>query len=118
MTSAGVPFGTKIHQVALADPEGVAIVFAAEDGSERTVTFGELDDRSTQLARVLSARGLTVGDHVAVCAPQLCQSTSWRPSRDGRSVPSSSRCGGTSPSGSETGCLRSSGPAWSSMPGT
>ena len=69
MTSAGVPFGTKIHQVAQADPDGVALVFAAQDGSERTVTFGELDDRSTQLARVLSARGLTVGDHVAVSLP-------------------------------------------------
>ncbi len=69
MTSGGVPFGTKIHQVALADPEGVALVFAAQDGSERIVTFGELDDRSTQLARVLSARGLAVGDHLAVSLP-------------------------------------------------
>ncbi len=66
-TSSGVPFGTQIHQVAEADPGRVGIVFAAEDGSERTVTFGELDERSTQLARVLSERGLTVGDHLAVC---------------------------------------------------
>ncbi len=64
---AGVPFGTKIRQVAQADPDGVGIVFAAEDGSERTVTFGELDERSTQLARVLAARGLGIGDALAVC---------------------------------------------------
>jgi bile acid-coenzyme A ligase len=69
VTSAGVPFGTQIHRVALAAPERTAIVFAAEDGSERTVTFGELDARSTQLARVLAARGLGMGDHVAICLP-------------------------------------------------
>ena len=62
----GVPFGAKIHQVALADPDGIAIVFAAEDGTERTVTFGELDERSTQLAHVLAAQGLGVGDHLVV----------------------------------------------------
>jgi len=68
-TSAGVPFGAQIHLVAQAGPERVAIVFAAQDGSERTITFGELDERSTQLARVLSARGLAVGDHMAVSLP-------------------------------------------------
>jgi len=68
-TFAGVPFGAQIHRVAQAGPERVAIVFAAQDGSERTVTFGELDERSTQLARVLSARGLTVGDHMAISLP-------------------------------------------------
>jgi bile acid-coenzyme A ligase len=64
-----VPFGTQIHLVAQAGPERVGIVFAAEDGSERTVTFGDLDERSTRLARVLSARGLAVGDHLAVSLP-------------------------------------------------
>jgi len=73
MTSApavpGVPFGTKLHQVAEADPDRPAILFVAEDGSERTVTFGELDQRSTQLARVLMSRGLTVGDFMVVGLP-------------------------------------------------
>ena len=70
MTSAapppGVPFGTKLHQVAEANPDGLAITFAAEDGSERTVTFGELDRRTTQVARVLARRGLGVGDLAAI----------------------------------------------------
>ncbi len=66
-TPSGLPFGTKLHQVAEANPGGPAIIFAAEDGSERSVTFGELDRRSTQLARVLVSRGLTVGDFMAVC---------------------------------------------------
>jgi bile acid-coenzyme A ligase len=71
MTSAasetGVPFGTKIHLAAEANPDGIGLIFAAESGGERAVTFRELDDRSTQLARVLLARGLTIGDHLVVC---------------------------------------------------
>jgi bile acid-coenzyme A ligase len=62
----GTPFGTKIHEVALANPDGVAILFIAEDGAERSVTFGELDQRSTQLAHAMSARGVKVGDHLVV----------------------------------------------------
>ena len=73
MTSAtsdvSVPFGTKLHQTAMAMPDSTAIIFAAQDGSERIVTFGEVDDRSTQLARVLVGEGLTVGDFVAISLP-------------------------------------------------
>ena len=68
-SDSGIPFGTKIHQVAEVNPDGPGVIFAAEDGSERTVTFGELDERSTQVARVLSGRGLTVGDHLVVALP-------------------------------------------------
>jgi bile acid-coenzyme A ligase len=63
----GVPFGTKIHEVAEKDPDGVGVIFAAEDGSERAITWREIDDRSTQLARVLSQRGIEVGEYLAVC---------------------------------------------------
>jgi bile acid-coenzyme A ligase len=63
----GVPFGTKIHEVATKDPDGVGVIFAAEDGSQRAVTWRELDDRSTQLARVLAGRGIQVGEYLAVC---------------------------------------------------
>ena len=73
MTSAtsdvSVPFGTKLHQTAMAMPDSTAIIFAAQDGSERIVTFGEVDDRSTKLARVLVGEGLTVGDFVAISLP-------------------------------------------------
>jgi bile acid-coenzyme A ligase len=63
----GVPFGTKIHEVAMKDPDGVGVIFAAEDGSQRAVTWRQLDDRSTQLARVLAGRGIHVGEYLAVC---------------------------------------------------
>ena len=63
----GVPYGTQIHRTAEAHAGEVAIIFAAEDGTEREVTWDELDQRSTQLAHVLAERGLARGDVVAVC---------------------------------------------------
>ena len=35
VTAGGVPFGTQIHLVAEDDPEGIGIIFAAEDGTDR-----------------------------------------------------------------------------------
>ncbi|MBL7524041.1 acyl-CoA synthetase [Frankia sp. CNm7] len=46
-------------------PDRPAVVMAA--GGER-VTYAQLDARSTQLARLLAARGLKVGDTVAILA--------------------------------------------------
>ena len=66
MTDGGVPYGTQIRRVAEAEPDAVAIIFAAEDGTERLVTFGEFDERSTQIARVLQNHGLEVGDFLCV----------------------------------------------------
>src|ERR1700734_2003778 len=66
MTGAGVPYGTQIRRIAEADPDGVGILFVAEDGAERQVTWRELDERSTQLAHVFVARGLQVGDFIAI----------------------------------------------------
>jgi len=63
---AGIPYGTRLHQVAEPRRDEVAIVFVAEDGHERLVTWGEVDDRSTQLARVLAEEGLAAGDYLAI----------------------------------------------------
>ena len=46
--------------------DDVAIEFAGAGESFRTLTFGELDARSNRLARLLTTRGLTCGDRVAV----------------------------------------------------
>src|ERR1035437_8474077 len=62
-----IPYGTRLHQVAELRRQDVAIVFVAEDGSERKVNWGEVDDRSTQLARVFVEEGLGAGDFLAVC---------------------------------------------------
>ncbi len=68
-SDVGVPFGTQLHRMAMDRRDSTAIMFAAQDGSERIVTFGEFDDRSTQLARVLVGEGLGVGDFVAISLP-------------------------------------------------
>ncbi|MCC7004271.1 MAG: AMP-binding protein [Gemmatimonadaceae bacterium] len=39
------------------------------DGALRTLTFGELDQRSTRLATYLRTRGLSRGDRLAFCLP-------------------------------------------------
>jgi bile acid-coenzyme A ligase len=70
-----VPFGARIHELAMAKkPDDLALVFAAEDGSERQFTWRELDDRSTQVGRLLAERGLGTGDRVALAlknSPEL-----------------------------------------------
>ncbi|MDQ1360155.1 MAG: bile acid-coenzyme ligase [Acidimicrobiaceae bacterium] len=60
------PYGTRIHELALASPDEVALIFAAEDRTERHFTWAELDDRTTQVARALARRGLGVGDLFAM----------------------------------------------------
>ncbi len=55
---------------AAADPDRPAIHEVAEDGTVATLTFGELRDRSDRLAAALRARGIGVGDRVAVLLQQ------------------------------------------------
>ncbi len=62
----GVPYGTQIHNVAEELGDSVAVVFAAEDGSDREVSYRELDERSSQLAHVLAQRGMRAGEYLAV----------------------------------------------------
>lgn len=66
MTGPPASYGARIHQLARAQPSAVAVIFAAEDGGESEHTRAEIDDRSTQLARVLARRGLAAGDRLAV----------------------------------------------------
>ncbi len=61
-----VSYGARIRRLAEEGGGETALVFAAEDGSERTVSWEELDHRSTQVARVLQARGVGVGDFLAI----------------------------------------------------
>ena len=63
----GVPYGTMIQRVADELGDRTAVFFAAEDGSDRTVGYRELDERATQLAHVFADRGVGVGDYLAVC---------------------------------------------------
>jgi len=50
---------------AAAEPDATAVV-----SEDRTLTYRELDEESTRLARVLAARGVRPGDLVAVAVPR------------------------------------------------
>ena len=66
MNAEPLSYGARIRRLAEERDGEVAVVFVAEDGSERDVTWTELDQRSTQLARALMARGLGVGDRLGI----------------------------------------------------
>jgi acetyl-CoA synthetase len=49
--------------------EKLAMVFESYTGEQRDVTWGELQDRSNQIANVLTERGVQRGDRVAMVLP-------------------------------------------------
>ncbi|MEV0031788.1 amino acid adenylation domain-containing protein [Nocardia sp. NPDC050793] len=55
-------------------PDGVAVVFADAEATLGTLTYAELDARSTRLARLLLDRGVGPGDLVAVGVPRSLDS--------------------------------------------
>ncbi|SFL07021.1 acyl-CoA synthetase [Methylorubrum salsuginis] len=55
---------------ALSEPERPAILEVAPDGTVATIPHGDLRARSLALAAGLSARGIGVGDRIAVLLPQ------------------------------------------------
>jgi bile acid-coenzyme A ligase len=61
-----ISFGDQLARVAAADPEGVGLVVVARDGSERTLTWTQLDAGANQWSRTLAARGVAAGDRVAL----------------------------------------------------
>ena len=55
---------------ARAQPDRPAIFEVAANGAVRTITFGELSDKSNRLANALRARGVARGDRVGILLPQ------------------------------------------------
>jgi bile acid-coenzyme A ligase len=62
-----VSFGARLTQ--LADERGgaCAVIVASEDGSEHSVGWRELEERSNQVARVFASRGLGLHRILAIC---------------------------------------------------
>jgi len=58
-----------VHRWAERTPEGIAAVFAAEDGARRELRWAELSNEVTRLAEGLAALGVTKGDVVAIFLP-------------------------------------------------
>jgi bile acid-coenzyme A ligase len=67
--SRAVPYGRRVAELAARHPDRLAFAFAAQDGSERLVSWRELDERSNQVARLLDARGVGEGTLVVVALP-------------------------------------------------
>jgi acyl-CoA synthetase (AMP-forming)/AMP-acid ligase II len=97
-----LPFGTRLHQLAQKTPDESAIIFAAIGGTETSITWAQLDNRSTQIARLLAGRGLRRGDLLAMELRNSCSPHS----RHGRSVLSPYPYAGTCPIGSSPGCAK------------
>src|SRR6185312_15372449 len=66
LTAEFPSYAKRLRQLAALNPDGLALIFSAEDGSEREISWRELDERSTQVARALEADGLGRGDRLAI----------------------------------------------------
>jgi bile acid-coenzyme A ligase len=69
-----VPYGTRLGQLAEELGDATAVTFVDVDGGEQTMTWRQLDTRSTQLAHVLAHQGLGLGDRLAVSLPNSLES--------------------------------------------
>jgi bile acid-coenzyme A ligase len=65
-STRGLSFGARLTQLAQEDPSRVAVTFVAADGTSSELTTEQLDNRSNQVARVLSGQGVRSGDVVVV----------------------------------------------------
>ncbi len=62
----GIPFGTKLGQLAADDPDGVGLILIHRDTADERVTWRELDLQSNRWCRALQLRGAQVGDRIAL----------------------------------------------------
>lgn len=65
----GVPFATRLQELAAARSADVAVTALAPDGGSHSLTFGELDARANQWGRALAADGAGHGLLVALAIP-------------------------------------------------
>jgi bile acid-coenzyme A ligase len=65
----GIPFGTKLAELAEQRRHEPAVTIVALDGTVHSLTFGELDARANQWGRALKANGADTGSFVALAIP-------------------------------------------------
>src|SRR3984893_1704164 len=65
----GIPFGTKIAELAEQRCDEPAVTVVALDGAAHSLTFGELDARANQWGRALDTNGAGTGSLVALAIP-------------------------------------------------
>src|SRR5438105_4875667 len=61
----GVPYGRRLTDLARERSDQTALVVAQTDGSESSYDWAHLEARANQVARMLAASGVGVGDLVA-----------------------------------------------------
>lgn len=66
MVDEQISYGRRLTALAELHPDTVAVVFAAEDGSETLITWRQLEDRANQVAHLLTELGLVEHDTIAV----------------------------------------------------
>jgi bile acid-coenzyme A ligase len=64
-----LPIGRRLRDLAHEYGDAPAVTCVAMGGDERTLSWQELDQQSSQLARVLTERGIGMGDRVALELP-------------------------------------------------
>jgi len=69
----GIPFGTKLQQLAEQRRDETALIVVARDGTAHSMTFAELDSRANQWGRALAADGAIFGSIVALAIPNCEQ---------------------------------------------
>lgn len=69
----GIPFGTKLAQLAAQRGDDRALTVIARDGTGRSTTFAQLDALANQWGRALVEAGATVGSLVALAIPNSQQ---------------------------------------------
>src|SRR6516164_11114907 len=65
----GIPFGTKLQQLAEQRRDDKAVTIVAPDGTALSLSFAELDARANQWGRALAAHGAETGSLVALAIP-------------------------------------------------
>jgi bile acid-coenzyme A ligase len=69
----GIPFGSKLAQLAEQRGGDTALTIVAGDGTAHSMTFAELDRRANQWGRALAAAGAEIGSPVALAIPNSHQ---------------------------------------------
>jgi bile acid-coenzyme A ligase len=65
-TPEGIPIGQRFDDLAEADPERASVVIVHRDGSAEQLNRRELNEHARRWGRALAARGVGVGDRVAL----------------------------------------------------
>lgn len=68
-TDEAISFGRRVSDLAAAEPDRPAFIYAPRAGTDLTVTRRTLDERSTQVARLLAEHGAGPGRLIALALP-------------------------------------------------